>query len=290
MTDFSLFTLESPLPPQWMMYPNIPYGSIGWRMGYGESYRYLLGDWLEMLSKEEQQRYDEMFPEPLLWDFERYQDIEGALISFWQEDGQPAYNRTQLIVDHQAGKPIEYLFFWGHQPSKDGSITKSCLSQWWISNFISNVNYEYCCMEQYMMQQKAELFNDEEIAEKIMASQDPKTIKTLGRKVRHFDEAIWNRYKYSIVLNGNFDKFLQNKAMRDFLLSTGTKVIVEASPYDKVWGIGLKETDENTTQPEKWQGENLLGFALMEVRTELQRIYANEHLIDWEKVKTLLTK
>lgn len=284
MTDFSAFTLDCPLPPQWLMYPEIPCGSIGWRMGYGESYRYLLSDWLETLSPTDQQQYHELFPAPISWDSERYQDLEHALIAFWRENGQPAYDRYQLIEESKTGKTIDYLFFWGHHPSKDGLPSPSVFSQWWISKFNSNVAFEYCCMEQYMMRLKAELFNDEEIADKILNTTDPKAIKALGRQVHNFDEKIWNRYKYSIVLNGNFDKFMQNKPLRDFLLSTQDQVIVEASPYDRVWGIGLKATDAKATQPQYWAGQNLLGFALMEVRSEIRRLCANEHLIDWGKV------
>ena len=178
------------------------------------------------------------------------------------------YYLKSLQEDFQKGKYIEYLFFWGHQPSKDGSITKTCLSQWWKSSFRIDDDI-YCCMEQYMMAEKARLFHDNETLEKIMNSNNPKQIKDLGRQVRNFDEALWIKNRYSIILKGNYAKFSQNEDLKEFLTGTKNKVLVEASPYDKVWGIGMSSDDENIENPLLWKGLNLLGFALMEVRDEM---------------------
>ena len=144
------------------------------------------------------------------------------------------YNIKELKKNYLKGKKQKFLFFWGHQPSKDGSITKTCFSQWWKSVFIENER-KYCCMEQYMMAKKAELFEDDEILEEIMETTDPKKIKALGRKVKNFDEKKWNETKYSIVFAGNLLKFSQDENLKDFLLSTKNDIIVEASPYDKIW-------------------------------------------------------
>lgn len=129
-----------------------------------------------------------------------------------------------------------------------------------------------------MMSQKASLFGDSEIMQQILSCSDPKKIKALGRKVKGFDDAIWNKVKYSIVLNGNYHKFIQNPALKDFLLNTNDKILVEASPLDDVWGIRMAESDENAHNPLKWRGQNLLGFALMEVRDVLQKVCKNESL------------
>lgn len=118
-------------------------------------------------------------------------------------------------------------------------------------------------------------FEDKEICQQILQCSDPKQIKTLGRKVRNFDEMIWDEVKYSIVLNGNYLKFTQDPKLRDFLLSTGDIILVEASPYDNIWGIMMEETDENALNPLKWRGQNLLGFALMEVRDKIRRVWKN---------------
>lgn len=113
-----------------------------------------------------------------------------------------------------------------------------------------------------------------------MASDDPKQIKALGRKVHNFDDTIWNKAKYSIVLNGNYLKFSQNPELREFLLSTGDDILVEASPLDAIWGIRMSENNENARNPLKWSGRNLLGFALMEVRDEIRRVWANAELCE----------
>ena len=139
-------------------------------------------------------------------------------------------------------------------------------------------------MEQYMMAGKAQLFGDSEIREQILKCNVPKQIKALGRKVRSFDQKVWDKFKYAIVLGGNWCKFSQNRDLREFLLSTGDSVLVEASPYDNIWGISLAASSPEAQNPVQWRGQNLLGFALMEVRDELRRVTENEMLCDWSTV------
>ena len=279
------------MPPLWLAYPEIDRYSIGWRMGYGESYRYKFGDWWNTLSKEEQAEYQTLFPEPVTWKgwwkeeytFEVFEHNEFC-IPIWQSSGLPKYTRTQLQQDIADGKNHEFCLFWGHRPSKDGVITKSCLSQWWMGEFWS-IPHKYCCMEQFMMEQKAQLFEDEKIRQQILESKQQNEIKKLGRKVQNFNQSVWDQAKYLIVLNGNWYKFSQNKQLKNFLLSTGDAVLVEASPYDAVWGIQLSADAPDASNPMNWQGENLLGFALMEVRDELRRVTQNESLCDWSMVE-----
>lgn len=269
--------------PLWIAYPCISRYSIGWRMGEGESYANQFYDWLNTLSREEQRKYQELFPEPVTWNgywndednCEAFSYGEQFCIPLWQKSGMPKYTRESIQQEMKNGKKYNFCFFWGGHPSKDGGITKSCLSQWWLEDFWSE-QQKYCCMEQFMMEKKAELFGDKEIQKKILENENPKQIKALGRKVRNFDQELWNKVKYSIVLNGNWMKFRQNRKLREFLLSTGDSVLVEASPYDTIWGIGLSEKAEDVQNPLKWNGQNLLGFALMEVRDEIKRVYKNE--------------
>ena len=126
---------------------------------------------------------------------------------------------------------------------------------------------------------KARIFKDDEVEKEIMNTSDPKLMKALGRKVRNFDPEVWDKLKYSIVLNGNYYKFTQNKEMMDFLLSTGDKILVEASPVDAIWGIGFSKDNEKAKNVAMWRGQNLLGFALMEVRDEIRKLYKNTHLL-----------
>ncbi len=172
------------------------------------------------------------------------------------------YSVEKLVADNG---PKKFLFFWGHQPSKDGSITKSCFSQWWVSPFRVN-DIEYKSAEHWMMAKKAALFGDAEIEAKILGCQSPAEAKKLGREVRGYDDALWTANRYEIVVQGNYHKFSQNEEIKKFLLGTENRILVEASPVDPIWGIGLDENSTEAFHPENWRGLNLLGFALMEAR------------------------
>jgi ribA/ribD-fused uncharacterized protein len=178
------------------------------------------------------------------------------------------YTRAWL-TNHIIENTIDFLFFFGHQPSKDGTITQSCLSQWWIQPFQDNEGTNYTSAEQYMMAGKARVFGDNEVLAEILASDNPADVKKLGRKVANFDDKTWQNHKYEIVKQGNIFKFSQNEDLKTFLLATHTKILVEASPYDTIWGIGLGKEHVNAPNPALWRGQNLLGFALMEVREAL---------------------
>lgn len=164
----------------------------------------------------------------------------------------------------------KFLFFWGHQPSKDGTLTKTCFSQWWESAFIVD-GIEYQSAEHWMMAKKALLFNDEVIFNKIIVTKSPAEAKKLGREVQNYNDEIWLQNRYAIVKEGNFHKFSQHADLKEFLLSTADRVLVEASPVDAIWGIGMASDHHDVHHPEKWRGLNLLGFALMEVRDELKK-------------------
>lgn len=164
----------------------------------------------------------------------------------------------------------KFLFFWGHQPSKDGAITKTCFSQWWESTFIVD-GIEYKTAEHWMMAKKALLFNDETIFKKIIEVKSPAEAKKLGREVQNYYDEIWLKNRYQIVKEGNFHKFSQHHDLKEFLLNTKERILVEASPVDAIWGIGMASDHQDVNNPKKWCGLNLLGFALMEVRDELRK-------------------
>lgn len=178
------------------------------------------------------------------------------------------HDREWLLAQARAGKQIRYLFFYGHRPSPDGSVTASCFSQWWRSSFVVD-ELSYATAEHYMMAQKARLFGDEEMLAKIITASEPAQAKKLGRRVRGFDQLTWERNRFDLVVAGNLAKFSQHDDLREFLLSTGNQVLVEASPRDRIWGIGMSAANEKASDPQQWRGLNLLGFALMTVRTQL---------------------
>ncbi|CAM3849957.1 Swarming motility protein YbiA [Vibrio aerogenes CECT 7868] len=166
----------------------------------------------------------------------------------------------------KGGRP-KFIFFWGHQKAKSG-VSKSCFSQWYSAPFEEN-GIRFKTAEHYMMYHKAMLFGCPDIGEQIIASSHPNEAKQLGRKVTGFDEAVWHEKRFDIVVSANRLKFSQNPELKDFLLSTGKRILVEASPVDKIWGIGLAADHELADIPAKWKGLNLLGYALMVVRGEL---------------------
>lgn len=170
-----------------------------------------------------------------------------------------------LQARFSAGEQFRFLYFWGHRSKTDGSVGKACLSQWRPAVFkIDGVSY--ATAEHYMMAEKARLFGDQEMLAKILDSPEPKSAKALGRKVRGFDPAVWEQHRFSIVARGSRAKFEQNPRLKEFLDGTKGQILVEASPYDKIWGIGLKEQQVECQDPSQWKGLNLLGFALTAVR------------------------
>ncbi|MEV0231926.1 NADAR family protein [Nonomuraea sp. NPDC050786] len=174
----------------------------------------------------------------------------------------------EAVAAEEAGRRLKYLYFWGHQPARDGGVGAGCLSQWWPVTFTED-GHTYASAEHYMMAHKAWLFGDGESAEKILAAGHPGEAKTLGRTVRGFEEATWEAHRFDIVVRGSVAKFGAHEELAEFLLATSDRVLVEASPVDRVWGIGLAASDPRAASPATWRGANLLGFALMAARDTL---------------------
>lgn len=138
-------------------------------------------------------------------------------------------------------------------------------SQWVPCSFVDDNNINYNCTEQYMMAHKAKLMKDVKAYENIMKSTDPREMKyKYGRKVKNFDSKLWDKYKFEIVVKANLLKFTQNSKFENYIKKFKNHTIVEASPTDTIWGIGLSEEDAKKGLP--WRGQNLLGEAIMKVR------------------------
>ncbi len=175
---------------------------------------------------------------------------------------------AELAAAIDRGERPKYVFFWGHTPGAPGIVGKECLSQWYPSPFEVD-GVIYATAEHYMMAEKARLFGDDDALARILSVEHPGAAKRSGREVKRFEESTWQSARIEVALRGNGAKFEQHKALRALLLRTGERVLVEASPIDPIWGIGLAATDERVMHPLRWPGENLLGFALMEVRNRL---------------------
>jgi len=137
----------------------------------------------------------------------------------------------------------------------------------------SSKTYTFSTCEQYMMAHKAHLFNPgadgQPYVQGILEATDPQKQRTLGRAVPNFDEAVWGAYRFVIVRWGNYFKFTQHAALKQVLLDTGDRELVEASPRDRIWGVGFGAAKAEVSRP-KW-GLNLLGKALMDVRERIRR-------------------
>ena len=151
-----------------------------------------------------------------------------------------------------------------HNPDEDNGY----LSNWYLSKFIAN-DMTFSSMEQYMMYKKAECFKDKDTAKKILATDDVARIKALGRLVSNYNGSYWNGVRQIIVYEGLLAKFSQNEDLKERLKSTGNDILAECAVRDKIWGIGLSMKNSDRFDIDKWNGQNLLGYALMMVRERL---------------------
>ena len=143
------------------------------------------------------------------------------------------------------------------------------LSNWYLSEFTLD-GITFSSMEQYMMYQKAVLFEDADVAEQIVETDDVVIIKELGRKVSGYIDSVWNGMRQVIIYKGLLEKFRQNEDLGKALLNTGNNILAECAVKDRIWGIGLSMTDERRNDINAWNGQNLLGYSLMLVRDELR--------------------
>lgn len=142
------------------------------------------------------------------------------------------------------------------------------LSNWYPAAFTTE-GVVFSSMEQYMMYQKALCFQDVQTAGEILATDSVGKIKALGRAVKNYDETVWNGVRQIAVYEGLLEKFRQNEGLRRQLLETGDSILAECAVQDKIWGIGLSMKDGRRFDMAQWQGQNLLGFALMMARAVL---------------------
>lgn len=150
-----------------------------------------------------------------------------------------------------------HIYFWGSE-----------FSNWYPCLFMYQ-DQKFFNSEQAFMWEKALFFDDFEIAEQLLAETNPKYAKALGRKVKNFNDEMWALASYPAMIAVNYAKWSSSHYLKDTLLSTYPKKLVEASPFDKIWGVGLRQDDDRILDEKQWQGMNLLGKALMNVRKEI---------------------
>lgn len=177
-------------------------------------------------------------------------------------------DRGTLEALVRSGKRFKYVYFWGHRPKRSGVVDRACFSNWFTAPF-SVDGIRYATAEHFMMAGKARLFGDDDALARILKASSAGAAKRYGREVRNFDEDTWVAERSRIVEEGVFAKFSQHEALGAFLVATKRRVLVEASPKDRIWGIGLAADDERVANPLQWNGLNLLGFALMRARGRL---------------------
>jgi ribA/ribD-fused uncharacterized protein len=180
------------------------------------------------------------------------------------------YHLSWLTEKFDNGGPLDYIFFWGHTNKGLKPVGEFMLSQWYYSPFSVN-EIVYKTAGHWMMARKAYLFGDRDAFKKIIQADRPEDVRAICQKIKGFDELKWSEWKYEIVKEGNFHKFHQNKKLRAYLLNTRESILVEANPVDEIWGIGLANDSKFAKNPYTWNGLNLLGFALMEVRDYLKQ-------------------
>ena len=151
-----------------------------------------------------------------------------------------------------------FVLFWDGWPS-----------QWHPARFVVD-GVGYNCCEQYMMAEKARVFGDDAALAEVLSATLPREQKAIGRRVKHFDAGVWKDVCRGVVYAGNLARFSQDPEMRRTLLATGDKTIVEASPTDRIWGIGLARDNPLARDPARWRGTNWLGVALVQVRESLK--------------------
>lgn len=188
------------------------------------------------------------------------------------------YTKEWLINEEKEGKTFKYRGFWGNK--NDSELEKS-FSNFYKSKFeailYNGESFVFECNEQYFMYRKALEFKDYKIISKILVpGLKSSDYKDLGRMVQNYSDEIWNSVRYQAMVDGLMMKFSQNQKLKNYILSTNNELLVEASPSDVIWGCGFAKKDrqgkplKQWRTPSTWKGENLLGFALMEVRDNLR--------------------
>lgn len=272
------------MKPLWLKYPDLECPSIGWRMGSGEDYAGKFWGWFNQLTDEEKEEYKKLFPEPFDWKDAYCDDFsDGAdVISFGDSFAYKwefKYGKEWLEKEMDEGKNKEFFIFSINGSTNNEKIDENCFGLDYETKF-SFIEKRYSNINKYIQARKEDLFLSDEERERRNEAYYFGEVETPTLEIENFDEKVWEQFRYTVLLDGLWRKFFENKDLRDYLLSTNDQVLVYADSNDSVYGIGLSKDSLDVKNPKKWNGENLLGFGLMIVRDELRRVTENESLAE----------
>lgn len=295
--------LEHIMPPLWLRFPKTERHSSDWLSDDLDAYVKQFNQWYATLTVEARQKYQNMFPEPkvwhgyyALWDnqlgndeiaFQPYQKPEHwqNAITLWSDLATAKYDLAVFQKQIELGKHFRYFYFDERLlDDMHGNQTPAYFSPHFFTP-ISDYHADYANLDQYIVGQKMAIFepkDGESIRDKIALLRTAEDVQRANEKIKNFNQAIWNIHEYSVLLNGNYQKFHQNEKLRDLLLATHHQILVYATD-DLHLGVGLHQGEQQILDPLQWRGKNLLGFALMEVRDELARVWQFADIIDWKK-------
>lgn len=221
----------------------------------------------DMLKELVQEKLREMDEEIARLEEERKRSNEEKkrLLDKWIKEIEDNIRQRSLLNNTAENPSLESQIVCFHNPDEPNGF----LSNWAESRFTAD-DQTFSSLEQFMMYEKAILFNDCPTALQIMKTNDPREIKALGRQVSGYDDSLWNDSRKVVVYEGLMEKFSQNPDLLQKLLNTDNAILAECAVHDRIWGIGLSMKDPDRFHPDKWKGQNLLGFLLMIVRTMLK--------------------
>lgn len=183
-------------------------------------------------------------------------------------DQAEVWTFERLLAAEAAEERLKLMTFWSHDP-RGRTVPGPFVFSQWYEHPVRVDGVVYPTAEHHMMASKARLFGDEGALSQILQAPSPGAAKALGRTVRGFDEAVWSAERETIVTDVSTAKFSSDPMLRDYLVSTRDRVLVEASPTDRIWGVGMAADHPDIDKPSRWRGLNLLGFALMRARHQL---------------------
>lgn len=263
--------------PLWIEYSYITRFSIGWRMGYGEDYLIKFSKWFDELNALEREQYIKKYPEPIEWTGwykDTIPDEFYDIVLVWDKFKTLKYNNMYILNKYRDGLNCSQIVGFSKKIFSKDNLNKYLNKSVYISFDVDH--NKYFSIEQYVLAEKARLFNDFDTMEKIVECTDLNNIRMLDKQIKGYKEKEWEKYKYNFLLQGNFYKYSQDSKLRKLLLDTKNKIIVYISSDDDMCDIGITVNKiEDISNPLLWKGQNLLGYALMEVRDEIRRVYGN---------------